>query len=97
MLSIDEVLVMAFPIWRDNQTHMPTSLYEDEEVLKPVDAATALRIFEELNPDPVFWDNVDRIELQTRFVSHISYRLSSKGLSYDGEMQERQKLAAVPT
>jgi hypothetical protein len=95
MLSIDEVLVMAFPIWRDNQWHTRNpDIYPDEDVPKPMDAATALRIFEDQNPDPLFWESVDPVSLKSRFIAYMNYRLGSSGTTYDSVMNERRNLAS---
>jgi len=95
MLSVDEVLVMAYPIWRDNQSHTHNpDIYPDEDVPKPMDAATALRIFEDQNSDPLFWDSVDQAGLKSRFIDYINYRLRSSGVTYDSVMDERRNLVS---
>lgn len=98
MLSMDEVIVMAFPIWFDNPAHMHgPDLYEDEDVLRPTDVDAALCMFEDSNPDPLFWDTVDRTGMRSRFIDYINWQLGHSGLSYEAVMKERRSRLAQAT
>lgn len=95
-MSEDEILVGAYPVWRNNDSHSRNvDLYPDEDYPRPMSAEDALIAFEVVYDDPKIWEDVDWPRLKRRFIDYINYRLQREGLTYDQVMRQRKVMTSI--